>query len=235
MSEEMWKAYAKGISSGMEEGGVNIPYALLRHYRKWKLSDTEVMLLIHLSGFKQREQKDFPTIEELQERMGADPEMTIQALQRLMKLGFLTIDEDIDPDTNIQYESYNLSGLYDKLGESVAEEARLRKQRRRQEAVPQAAALQTESETESANLFTIFEQEFGRPLSPMECETIAGWIDKDRYPEPLILLALKEAVFAGKVHFRYIDRILLEWMRNRVRTVEEAKAYTQKFRSGGRT
>ena len=45
------------------------------------------------------------------------------------------------------------------------------------------------------------------------------------------LAALKEAVFAGKVHFRYIDRILLEWSRNRVATVEQAKEYTQRFRN----
>lgn len=59
-------------------------------------------------------------------------------------------------------------------------------------------------------------------------------MDQDRYPEELIRMALKEAVFAGKVHFRYIDRILLEWSRNRVRSAEDARAYTQKFRGGGR-
>ena len=44
--------------------------------------------------------------------------------------------------------------------------------------------------------------------------------------------ALKEAVFAGKLHFRYIDRILIEWSRNRVTNTDEAKAHTQKFRGG---
>ena len=68
----------------------------------------------------------------------------------------------------------------------------------------------------------------------MELETISGWVDADRYPDELILLALKEAVFAGKLHFRYIDRILLEWSCNRVRTAQDAKAYTQKFRNIGR-
>lgn len=96
------------------------------------------------------------------------------------------------------------------------------------------AGARTVPEKEERNLFTIFEKEFGRPLSPMELETISGWVDADRYPDELILLALKEAVFAGKLHFRYIDRILLEWSRNRVRTAQDAKAYTQKFRNIGR-
>lgn len=69
----------------------------------------------------------------------------------------------------------------------------------------------------------------------MEYETITSWVDQDRYLEELILLALKEAVFAGKVHFRYIDRILLEWSRNRVRNAQDAKEYAQRFRGSGRS
>lgn len=64
----------------------------------------------------------------------------------------------------------------------------------------------------------------------MELETITSWLDRDGYKEELVLAALKEAVFAGKVHFRYVDRILLEWSRNRITTVEQAKEFTQKFR-----
>nr|WP_315603012.1 DnaD domain protein [Paenibacillus aurantius] len=77
----------------------------------------------------------------------------------------------------------------------------------------------------------IFEKEFARPLTPMELETISGWLDQDHFKEELILAALKEAVFAGKVHFRYIDRILLEWQRNRIQTVDQAKEHAQKFRN----
>ena len=32
----------------------------------------------------------------------------------------------------------------------------------------------------------IFEQEFGRPLSPLECETLAMWLDQDDH-NPLSL------------------------------------------------
>ena len=110
------------------------------------------------------------------------------------------------------------------------------KNKAKQAATEREEALADTSEPEvERNMFTIFEKEFGRPLSPMECETIAGWLDQDQYLDELILMALKEAVFAGKVHFRYIDRILLEWSRNRVKNVNDAKAYTQKFRNGGRS
>ena len=48
------------------------------------------------------------------------------------------------------------------------------------------------------NLFQLFEREFGRPLSPMECETLTQWLDEDGHPEVLIVAALREAVFCGK-------------------------------------
>lgn len=226
MSGDAFRTFAKGMALGMQSGSISVPYHLLRCYRQLKLSDTEAMLLIHLIGFKQQEMKDFPTIEELQERMGTAPELVIKSLQRLVKDGFISIDEEIDPATDVQYERYNLTGLWEKMAVLVTEEIRAERQRLRQ-----SSAL---TDSDQPNLFNIFEKEFGRPLSPMECETIAGWIDQDHYPEELILLALKEAVFAGKVHFRYVDRILLEWSRNRVRSIEDAKAYTQKFRSSGR-
>lgn len=226
MSGDAFRTFAKGMALGMQSGSISVPYHLLRCYRQLKLNDTEVMLLIHLIGFKQQEMKDFPTIEELQERMGTAPELVIKSLQRLLKDGFISIDEEVNPETNVQYERYNLTGLWEKMAVFVTEEIRAERQRLRQ-----SSAL---TDSDQPNLFNIFEKEFGRPLSPMECETIAGWIDQDHYPEELILLALKEAVFAGKVHFRYVDRILLEWSRNRVRSIEDAKAYTQKFRSSGR-
>lgn len=226
MSGDAFRTFAKGMALGLQSGSVSVPYHLLRYCRQLKLSDTDVMLFIHLIGFKQQEMKDFPTIDELQERMGSSPDAVIKSLQKLMKDGFLNIDEEIDPETDVQYERYNLTGLWEKLAVVMAEEFRAERQKLR--------TVTSFSEAEPPNLFNIFEKEFGRPLSPMECETIAGWIDQDRYPEELILLALKEAVFAGKVHFRYIDRILLEWNRNRVHSIEDAKVYTQKFRSGGR-
>ena len=34
---------------------------------------------------------------------------------------------------------------------------------------------------EETNLYTCFEQEFGRPLSPFECESLSMWIDDDHH------------------------------------------------------
>lgn len=249
MDGKGWSTWGEGISYGLQNGMAIIPYALLKHYRKLNLSGSEAMLLIHLLSFRQVEGIDFPTLEELQLVTGRNITVIAGELQKLMKEGFISIDEDMDELRDIHYERYNFSGLYDKLGAYLAESAKEASQRKNPESAgaqatsrfPGSSALaggqagtavapKGVNAEESRSLFSIFEKEFGRPLSPMECESISGWVDQDRYPEELILLALKESVFAGKVHFRYIDRILLEWARNRVKNAQDVKNYTQKFR-----
>jgi len=238
------QGWSAGAAAGMSQAMAVIPYALLRHYQSLGLSDREAMLVIHLIGYQQVEYKAFPSLEELAEVTGSPAAFVATSLQRLMKIGLIGIDEYVDESQGIHYERYNLNGLYEKLALLLAESGKENGTAVTPFASPllkpkSASAKGSEkgidvSDKEERNLFSIFEKEFGRPLSPMELETISGWVDADRYPDELILLALKEAVFAGKLHFRYIDRILLEWSRNRVRTAQDAKAYTQKFRNIGR-
>lgn len=221
MSNEMWKAYARGMASAMNGGSLVVPAGLLRAYHGIGLSETEFLLLLQLMSFRQLEGIDFPTPEQLADRLGVTPKTAHQLLSRLMKEGLLAIDEHVDPLTGVQSECYNWDGWVIRSAEWLSDSTRETMQASRVERTP---------EVKASDLFTIFEQEFGRPLSPMECETISIWIDQDRYSDELIRFALKEAVFAGKVHLRYIDRILFEWGRNRVTNPEEARAYTQKFR-----
>lgn len=206
------------------EGSVAVPSLLLKHYRSLQLSEVDVMTLIHFISFIEKERNTFPTLDEIQERMSASPDVVIASVQKLIREQFITIDEDTDAVTGFRSEQYNLTPLYKKLAKRVAE------QQLKELAVEALAQTQPLSDDRAKNIYTTIENEFARPLTPMELETISNWLDKDMYKEELILMALKEAVFAGKVHFRYIDRILLDWSRNRVQNVEQAKEYSQRFR-----
>ncbi|XID94361.1 DnaD domain protein [Paenibacillaceae bacterium WGS1546] len=225
---------ARGMAEAFMDGSVSVPYALLRTYRALGLNDTECMLLLHLLAFRQLEQNDFPTIEQLQERLGGSPSLVGQAMQKLIKTGFVAIDEAFDSVTGVQSEKYNLSGLFLQIGQLLAAEADpVRSVHTESAAAAQAGPVKAGAgSVVPNNLFALFEQEFARPLTPTEYEIMNGWLDQDRYPEELIRFALKESVFAGKLHFRYIDRILLEWSRNRVTNAEEARHHSQKFRAG---
>ncbi|MDT3426768.1 DNA replication protein [Paenibacillus forsythiae] len=237
------KNWSGGVSLGLQSGMALIPYALLTAYRKLGLTGSETLLLIHLLSFRQVEAKDFPSLEELQAVTGRSASVIAGELQKLIKEGFLKIVAGSDDRQGIHYERYDFSGLYDKLGiylasrnDAFAADDKSDLFRSGSRAIsPEPGGIfsgDAPGEDASRSLFSVFEKEFGRPLSPMECETISGWLDQDRYPEELILLALKESVFAGKMHFRYIDRILLEWSRNRVKNAQDVKAYSQRFRGG---
>lgn len=83
-------------------------------------------------------------------------------------------------------------------------------------------------ERKSVSLYSVFEQEFGRLLSPFEGEQITEW--EEQYGFELPKQALVEAVISNKKNFRYIDSILLDWSKNDIRTVEEAKVYSDNRR-----
>jgi DNA replication protein len=214
--EQQWQA---AILAGMRMGNVAVPLLLLQNYATLKLTDLEVMLLIQLIAFTSQEGMEFPTIEEIQARLSSSQDQVIKALQRLLKEKWISIEERIDPISGIQYERYDLDGILLKLSIHLSDEMK-----------KQSLLRKKDEPKESKDIFSIIEKEFARPLTPMELEMITNWLDKDQFKEDLILAALKEAVFAGKVHFNYIDRILLEWSRNRVFTVEQAKEHSQKFR-----
>ena len=63
---------------------------------------------------------------------------------------------------------------------------------------------------ETSTIYDVIEKEFGRCLSPIEYETIKGWLDSN-ISEDLIKEALKEAILNGVNNLKYIDRILYEW------------------------
>lgn len=252
--EEQQRGFVAGLITAMADGGVSIPYVFLKHYHKLNLSDADAMLIIQLIAFQEKEEKAFPTIEEIQSRVSSDGDNVIRMLQRLVTEKIIDIVEVMDPISGMQVERYTLTPLWMRLASIInQEEMKSRLDPGFASTGPAFGSTSSEGSihrspsfdhsssdagTETAlrqqpsedNLFYIFEQEFGRPLTPMEVDMINGWLDQDQYPKPLILTALKEAVFAGKINFRYIDRILLDWNRNNIHTVEQAKEYTQKFR-----
>jgi DnaD/phage-associated family protein len=76
-------------------------------------------------------------------------------------------------------------------------------------------------------IFSAFEQEFCRLLSPFEIEQITQW-EVDHQQE-LILEALRRSVLNGKHNFKYINSILMEWSKNNIRTVQAIQAYDAEF------
>lgn len=79
----------------------------------------------------------------------------------------------------------------------------------------------------NSNIFEVIEKEFGRTLSPIEFEIIKAWLD-DNKSEDLIKEAIKEATFNGVSNLRYIDKILYEWSKNGIKTVDDVNKNRKK-------
>ena len=86
--------------------------------------------------------------------------------------------------------------------------------------------MNTKTEEVSTDIYSKFESEFGRVLSPIEYETINRWISSG-VKEDLILNALKEAVVSGACNLRYIDKIIYSWTKKE--KSEEKEDYQELF------
>lgn len=202
------------ILAWIEEGSLQIPQLLMANYKKIGLNETEVMLILQVYSFLEKG-NDFPTPEELSERMTIHNSMCSSILRKLVQNQYISIEEGVSED-NIRLEKYSLTPLWNKLIENILYD---KKQKELEKNLH-----------DETNLYTVFEKEFGRPLSPLECETLAMWLDQDHQSPTVIIAALREAVISGKLNFRYIDRILFEWKKNGVQTIEQARDFGQKFR-----
>ena len=78
------------------------------------------------------------------------------------------------------------------------------------------------------NIYNIIQEEFGRPISPIEIEIIDTW---NEFPFGLIKLAIKEAISSNNRAIKYIDRILYNWKAKGIKSVADAEKYIVDFRN----
>ncbi|WP_026906532.1 DnaD domain-containing protein [Paucisalibacillus globulus] len=183
-----------------------IPNELLISYKSLGLNEIELMtvILIHRSISKGN---SFPTLEELTAVLTIDEKECSVILRKLIQKNLLKIERTENSQHQLS-EAYSLEPLWEKLFQPVVE---IRK------------------ETEDGTLFILFEQEFGRPLSPFEIETVNVWLDEDQISPALIKAALRESVLMAKLNFKYMDRILREWKKKGIHTVEQARLASKRF------
>jgi len=198
-----------------EQETVIIPQLFFKHYKELNITDDEAIILLHLLAFH-AEHNDFPTPNDLERRVHkSNNEIAIQ-LQRLLQKGFLEISQGVDSSGKL-FEKYSIYPVWERILDL------LESNENKQEKVTK--------KNEEGEVFAIFEQEFGRLLSPMELETISMWLDVDHHSPELIRAALKESVLAGKVSLRYIDRILFEWKKKNITSLKQVEQHSTQFHS----
>ncbi|PKR78821.1 DNA replication protein DnaD [Halalkalibacillus sediminis] len=182
---------------------LNVPTKLIKSYSSLDLTETDMMVIIQILSFQQQDEL-LPSFDQLAENMTINTNEVSNILRKLKNQGCLSISH-FEDENKVTQEWYSLQPLIEKLYNQEGS---------------------SNSKEEEGKLFSLFEQEFGRALSPIEIETISHWLDEDRFNPSLIKTALRESVLMGKLNFRYIDRILNEWKKKGIRSVKDAKKST---------
>lgn len=81
-----------------------------------------------------------------------------------------------------------------------------------------------------SNIFSTIEKNFGRTIAPLECDVIKSWVDNN-ISEELIVYATQIAVCNNACSVKYIDRILEDWQKKKITTLEQAKKANEKFKN----
>ena len=186
---------------------------LLDHYSDMGLNETELIILIKLLHSAEISNKQ-PSIETLQQGSTLDSREITAIIQRLIQYDLLELNVSKDEEGKFT-EYMNLDKFYTRLSEiidSIEEEE-----------------IAEDNTLAFENVFKNIELTFGRALSPYEIETINQWLDVDHHELSVIQAALDEATSQNKLSFKYIDRILLNWKKNNVKTIEDSKKISRQF------
>ncbi|MDN6195005.1 MAG: DnaD domain-containing protein [Atopostipes suicloacalis] len=204
----------KLLMKWINAGQIEVPTLLLKYYRKLSITNDELVLIIQLKSHI--DQGDyFPDLNKIAEAMNISKNNAFKAVHQLIQKKLLSIDTRKDED-GVTEDIYSLDLLWEKLIVLLKQNEELEEE-----------ALEKD---ETKNLYSIFEAEFGRPLSPIEMESLVMWVEEDQFSKELIKLALREAVLSQVYSFKYIDRILLNWKKKNIRTKEQVEKESQRFR-----
>ncbi|MGW7975861.1 DnaD domain protein [Staphylococcus xylosus] len=192
---------------------VIIRQELLNNYNQLGINETELVILIKLIHASETSNKQ-PSIESLQQGSSLDSKAITSVIQSLIQSDLLELKVNKDEEGKFT-EYMNLSPFYNKLSE-IMEEMEVQHD-------------EEKSEVDFNTLFQQIEQAFARPLSPFEMETLNQWLDVDKHDLSVIQAALDEATSQNKLSFKYMDRILLNWKKNNVKTIEDSKKISRQF------
>ena len=181
----------------LKEKPIIIPRVLLTNYSKLNITAEELIILIYLMD---KGNNIIYDINLFVKELSFTKRKVIELINNLVEKNILniTINKNID---NVSEEYLNLDMLYRKITNIILDK-------------------ELPSSTNNEDLFTIFEKEFGRTISPTEYEKINSWLNED-IDKALIVEALKEAVYNSTTSLRYIETILYSWKKKGIKTKED--------------
>ena len=181
---------------------IRIPRLLLLNYKNMDITDEELIIIIYLLN----EKTNLYNPKDISDNLCIDIGNVLNIVSTLVEKGILNLNmETID---NRRAEVIDLDPLYQKLTFLIVNE---------------------KEPTKEVTIYSKIEDQFARPLAPLELDFINIWLDSG-YSEELIEEALKEAVYNNVTNLKYIDKILEEWRKKGIKNKDDVLKDKQKFR-----
>jgi len=173
-----------------------IPNYVIKNYEKLGLEGLDFIMLIYF--INQRNNVTFD-INKIANDLNMDSSKVLEVINSLNEKNFISIEMKKNNGVIEEYISMDL--FYNKISSMLMDNV---------------------SSQKETDLYSVFEKEFGRTLSPTEFSSINNWIENG-ISEELIKEALKEAILSGVHNIRYIDTILFNWTKKGYKKPEDVK------------
>lgn len=173
-----------------------IPGYIIKNYDKLDLEGYDFILLIYLINQKDHIPFD---INKISNDLNIENTKAFEIVNNLNEKNYISID--MKKNNGVIEEFITTDLFFNKISSIL---------------------MDSKKDEEESDIYSIFETEFGRVLSPIETETIRRWIESS-IDEDLIKEALKEAVLSDVRNISYIDKIIANWMKKGYKSVEDVK------------
>jgi len=173
---------------------VDFSELVLNNYYKLGLNETDAVIIIKLN-YLLNSNKTYISIKELSETLSISSQTTSKRLNSLIERGFIKL-KLIKNGNGKHSETFNLDFLIERILKSDYEEKEVDKIEK--------------NKTLEGKIVKLFEEEFNKPLSVLDIQTITKWLNEDKYTYELIEDALFEAIRSRKLNIKYVDGILLK-------------------------
>ena len=171
-----------------------VPGYLIKYISKLDLDTKELILILYLLNNKE---KLIFNPKKISDDLYLDQNEVLEIINNLLEKNYISIE--ISKENKIIEEYISLDMFFAKINSML---------------------IDNEKNNNSTDIYSKIEKEFGRPLSPVELETISKWVEGN-VSEELIYSALKEAILNGVTSIRYIDKILFEWNKKGYKTSDD--------------
>ncbi|MCP1275205.1 DnaD domain-containing protein [Leuconostoc citreum] len=201
-------ALEKRLQQYIQAGQTNINNDLLVHYQDIGMDNDDLALYLQVMRIQAQGNQATPKI--LAQVLHITETVVIARLKSLIARDLMVIST-----ATKQVETYDFLPMIEKLvqGQKIS-----------------TTPVMSDGKSTRREIFQTIESEFGRPLTPMEMQTIGQWFDQDHFEPDLMLLAIQEAVANNARSLRYIETILINWQRDQIKTPAQAQIAKQKRR-----